>query len=696
MTVQARAMGTPMPRLDGRLKVTGTATYAFEQQVEHPAYLHPLQAGVARGTVTAIDASVAEAVEGVLFVLTHLDTPELADTSDAELAILQSPDVAFRGQLIGVVAAETPEVAREAAALVQVTYDEQPHRTALSWDDPELYVPEQVNPAFPATSEEGDLDAAMAAAAVTVEQTYATPMEHNNPMEPHATVAVWDEDAEVTLTLFDSTQGVHAVRTTLAPVLGLEVEQVRVVSPHVGGGFGSKGMPHAHNVLAALAARRAGGRPVKLALTRQQMFTLAGHRTPTVQRIRLAAGPDGRLVGTGHEVLEHTSRIKEFAEQTALGTRKMYVSPNRRTTHRLAPLDVSVPSWMRAPGEAPGSFALECAVDELAIACGIDPIELRRINEPDRDPENDHPWADRRLLECLDQGAERFGWAARGAGQQRRVTRTGEWLVGIGVAAAAYPYNVMPGSQAKIAFDGSTYVVQIGAADIGTGTWTVLTQVAADALGVPLEAVRVEIGDTDLPMASVAGGSSGLSCWGSTVVATARAFRADHGEHPSPGAQSRGEMPENPDLETHTVHSFGAQFAEVAVHVDTGEVRVPRMLGVFSAGRIINPRTARSQLIGGMTMGLSTALHEHTVMDHQLGHLVTHDLADYHVAAHADIGELEATWLDGDDEHASAMGSRGLGEIGITGAAAAIANAAAHATGIRVRELPLTPEKFLR
>jgi xanthine dehydrogenase YagR molybdenum-binding subunit len=693
MTMQASAMGQPLVRLDGRAKVTGSAPYAYEHPVASPAYLHALLATVARGAVTSIDAAEAEALDGVLLVLTHRNGPPLADTTDGELAILQSGEVAFRGQIIGGVVAETPEIARHAASLVRVTYDVADHDTEVRWDHPDLYEPEQANPASGANSDEGDLEAAMQAAAVSLDQTYTTPMEHNNPLEPHTTVAVWDESAQVRLTLYDSTQGVHQVRTTLAKIFGLEEDQLRVISPHVGGGFGSKGLPHAHNVLAAIAARLVPGRSVKLALTRQQMFTLAGHRTPTIQRVRLASGPDGHLLATAHDVVQHASKVKDFVEQATRGTAKMYTSVNRRTSQRLAPLDVPVESWMRAPGYAPGSFGLEVAMDELADACGLDPIELRRLNEPEVDPETGNPWADRRLLECLDEGARLFGWAGRGAAGGRR---DGEWLVGSGVASSAYPYMAPTGSAATVSFDGVSYAVRIGAADIGTGTWTVLTQVAADALECPVESVRMEIGDTDLPQATVAGDSAGLSAWGSTVVAAARAFRDEHGDAPRPGVEARAETPENPDTEKFTVYSFGAQFVEVRVHQDTGEVRVPRMLGVFSTGRIINPRTARSQLVGGMTMGLSMALHEQTVIDHRLGHLVTHDLADYHIAAHADVVDLEATWLDGVDAHASSMGSRGLGEIGITGAAAAVANGAAHATGIRVRDLPLTPEKFLQ
>jgi xanthine dehydrogenase YagR molybdenum-binding subunit len=339
-------------------------------------------------------------------------------------------------------------------------------------------------------------------------------------------------------------------------------------------------------------------------------------------------------------------------------------------------------------------FAAEVAMDELAVACGLDPIELRVRNEPERDPQSGKPWSHRDLIGCLREGARRFGWAGRDPAPAR--CREDGWLVGTGVASATYPAYRMPGSRATIRYgEDQRYVVRIGAADIGTGTWTALTQIAADALGCPVERVRLEIGDTDLPPATVEGGSSGINCWGSAIVAAVHAFREAHGTDPAQGAEIGAEMPRNPDAERFAMHSFGAQFAEVRVNADTGEIRVPRMLGVFSVGRIINPMTARSQFIGGMTMGLSMALHEESVMDPRYGHVVNHDLAGYHIAAHADVGAIDAVWLDEVDPHSNPMGSRGIGEIGIVGAAAAIANAAYHATGIRVRDLPITPDKLL-
>jgi xanthine dehydrogenase YagR molybdenum-binding subunit len=355
---------------------------------------------------------------------------------------------------------------------------------------------------------------------------------------------------------------------------------------------------------------------------------------------------------------------------------------------------VPVPFWMRAPGECPGTYALEVAMDELAVACGIDPIELRIRNEPDVDPETGHPWSDRRLVECLQSGAERFGWAPRDP--TPGIRRDGEWLVGTGVASAVYPAMIQPGNSARIEHVApGRFAVQIGAVDIGTGTWTALTQIAADALGCDLDAIDLQIGDTDLPAASVEGGSSGISSWGRAIVAAAQQFRHDHGADPAVGVATTADAPENEEAQNYAMYSFGAHFAEARVSRHTGEIRVSRMLGVFSIGRAINPTTLRSQLIGGMTMGLSMALHEESVRDHRFGHVVTQDLASYHISSHADIPDIDAIWLDDVDEHSNPMGSRGAGEIGIVGSPAAVVNAIYHATGVRVRDLPVTCDALL-
>ena len=686
------AIGAPLDRIDGPQKVTGTAPYAYEHRADNPLYLYPLHSDVARGRVARIDAGDAEALPGVIAIISHQNAPTLADARDRELSILQSDEISFRGQYIGAVIAETFEIARHAASLVGVFYDEQPHDAAFSPDRDDLYTPDRLNAGFPTDTEEGDVDEAFSSAAVTLDETYSTPLEHNNPMEPHTTVAVWEAGD---LTLYESTQGAHTTRRTIARLFGLDRGRVRVVALHVGGGFGSKGLPHANTVLAVMAAQMVEGRPIKFALTRQQMFSCVGYRTPTVQRVRLGADESGRLTATSHEVVEQTAKIKEFAEQTAYATRTMYATETRRTTHRLAALDVSVPSWMRAPGEAPGMYALESAMDEMAIKCNLDPIEFRILNEPEDDAETGLPYSSRNLVACLREGAQRFGWEGRDPTPRDR--REGRWLVGTGVASGMYPVFRMPGSKARITCEGNgSYVVEIGATDIGTGTWTALTQIAADALEVSVEDIDLRIGDTDLPSASVAGGSSGITAWGSTIFGAAHAFRGRHGHNPAAGDTAEAGMPDNPDTENYAMHAFGAYFSEARVDEDTGEVRVPRMTGVFAVGNVINAKTARSQFIGGMTMGLGMALHEKSLVDPRFGHVVNHDFAEYHIPTNADVGEMDVSWIDEHDPRVNPMGSKGIGEIGICGSPAAIANAVYHATGVRVRDLPITPDKLLR
>ena len=691
--ITARSMGTAHDRVDGLEKVTGRARYAMEHaadDAESPLTAWLVQSTIAHGRVVRVDASAALDHPGVVHVVDHENAVRLADTDDRELAILQDDRIGLRGQIVAIVIAETPEAAREGARLTQVHQDAEPHHVTLT--GAETYAPEGVNGGHETDFETGDVEAALRDAPVTLDGTYSTPHQHNNPMEPHACTARWDGS---TLTMWDSTQAVHAVANTLAPMLGLDPDQVAVSAPYVGGGFGSKGMPHAPEMAAALAAMAAGGRAVRLAVTRQQMFALTGYRTETVSRLQLGAEPDGRLLAIQHDAVSQTSRIKEFAEQTATAARMMYAAPSRRTTHRVATLDVAVPSWMRAPGEMPGMFALEVAMDELAVACEIDPIELRVRNEPDVDPETGNPWNSRRLVECLQRGAEKFGWAGRPS--QPGTVLDGDWWVGTGVAAATYPTLWMPGNTARVvALDGGRYAVSIGAVDIGTGARTVLTQIAADALEVDPDAVDLSIGDTDQPAATVAGGSAGTGSWGTAIVQTVQQFRGDHGQRPDPGAESTAVSESYPDMENHALHSFGAVFAETRVHRYTGEPRVSRLLGVYSSGRVINPMTARSQFYGGLVMGLSGALLEESARDPRHGHVVTQDLATYHVASHADVRDIEVEWLDEVDHLATPFGGRGIGEIGIVGTAAAVANAAWHATGVRARDLPLTPSTFVR
>jgi xanthine dehydrogenase YagR molybdenum-binding subunit len=681
--------GAGLGRLDGVPKVRGMARYAYEQPVPQPAYLHPVQATIAKGTVVRIDTGAAETLDGVLAVLTHLNAPRLVDTNDHELSVLQSAAVGFRGQFIGAVVAESSEIARHAAGLVEVEYAPTPHDSAFSVGEHDDVLPDRA-PDLARQVSEAEIEAALAAAPTTVDQTYTTPPEYNVPMEPHTSVAIWNGRI---LTMYESTQGVHSVRAALAPLFGLEPDQVRVISPYVGGGFGSKLEVHAQAVLAAMAARELPGRAVKVALTRQQMFSLSGYRPPTIQHVRLGADLDGTLTAVAVDVVEQSSRTKEFIEGSDGPARMMYAAPQRRTTNRPVVLDVPVPTWMRAPGRCPGMFGLEVAMDELAVACAVDPIALRVRNEPQVDPETGQPHAFRHLLDCLQLGAERFGWEHRDPKPRTRLQHG--WWSGMGVASATYPDWREPDNTARIRFEADgTYAVQIAAAEIGTGSRTVLTQIAAEALGCPAQCVQMEIGDSDLPRASNAGGSFGTISWGAAIVAAAEAFRDQHGADPQPGAETEAQAPEVTE-DDRSRHSFGAQFAEVRINADTGEIRVSRMLGVFSVGRVINPMTARSQFIGGMTMGIGMALHERGVMDPRFGTIVNHDFADYHIPTCADIEDLDAIWLKEHVAPSGVRGARGLGEIGIVGAAAAIANAAYHATGVRARNLPLTPDTFL-
>jgi xanthine dehydrogenase YagR molybdenum-binding subunit len=688
-----RAIGAAVDRLEGREKVTGQAKYAYEYRQDEVAYAAIIQSTIGKGSIRGVDARAALELPGVLAVLWHENAPRLHEVSDAELEILQSDRVAYRGQIIGAVIADSYETARQAERLVRVEYGAEPHDVLLRADHPGLYTPEKVNPNYPAVTADGDFAEAFAAAEVKIDCTYETPAEHNNPMEPHATLAIWQQGQ---ITLYDSNQGVTNVQQTVARAFGLEASAVRVIAPHVGGGFGSKGTPRPHVILAVMCSQVVG-RPVKLAVTRQQMFDVTGYRTPTIQRMRLGADRDGRLTAICHDVIIQSSTIREFAEQAALPSRMMYAGENRRTTHRLARLDLPTPSWMRAPGETPGMYALESAMDELAIACGIDPVELRIRNDPEVDPETGHRFSSRNLVACLRDGAERFGWSSRDP--EPAVRRDGRWLIGTGVASSTYPARRRPSTAVARYDPNGGYTIEIAAADIGTGARTALAQIAADALDVPLEQIDMQVGDSSFGPAQIAGGSMGNASWGSAVVKACRELRARMAEEGSEGPlwvqADTSEEVEGANQEPLAKHGFGAQFVEVWVDVDTGEVRVPRALGVFAVGRIINAKTARSQLIGGMTMGIGMALHEESILDLEFGDYLNHDLAGYHVPTNPDIEDIEAVWLDEDDPHVNPMGAKGIGEIGIVGTAAAVASAVYHATAVRIRDLPIRPDKLL-
>ncbi|MFH8983631.1 xanthine dehydrogenase family protein molybdopterin-binding subunit [Streptomyces varsoviensis] len=690
------ALGAPAVRLEGMAKVTGTARYAFEHTPAGAAYAWPVAATVPCGRVTEVHVNEALSEPGAVAVLTHVNAPRLGECEDPILWVLQDDRVPHRGWCVALAVADTPEAACAMAAAVRVEYETWEPDTVLTADHPGLYACEEANGGAVGSRERGDFDASYGSAPVRIDATYTMGALHNHPMEPHAATAEWQGGA---LTVHDSSQGATTVQRMLAPLFGLEEERVTVISEHVGGGFGAKGTPRPQVVLAAMAARHTG-RPVKLALPRAHMACAVGHRAPTIQRVRLGAGEDGVITALAHEVVTQTSKVKEFVEQAAVPARTMYTSPNSRTTHRVAALDVPTPSWMRAPGEASGMYALESAMDELAERAGLDPVELRVRNEPEVEPDSGKPFSSRQLIAALREGARRFGWYERDPRPRSR--REGRLLIGTGVASSTYPV-LMTASRAEARTEpGDVFRVRVNATDIGTGARTVLAQVAADALDVPLDRVSIDIGSSSLPAAPLAGGSSGTASWGWAVDKACRALRARldefGGEVPAAGltavADTSAEL-EKEAASPYAKHSFGAQFAEVQVDVDSGEARVRRLLGVFAAGRILNSRTAHSQFIGGMTMGLGMALLEGSTLDPVFGDFAERDLASYHVPACADLPRMEAHWLDEDDGRLNPMGSKGIGEIGIVGTAAAIGNAVYHATGVRFRELPLHPDRIL-
>ncbi|MEV5181048.1 xanthine dehydrogenase family protein molybdopterin-binding subunit [Streptomyces werraensis] len=691
-------IGTAHTRVEGRDKVTGAARYGGDIPFAGLAHGMLVLSTVARGRIRSVDTGPVLAMPGVLTVLHHGNAPRLNSDyvgilgvpPDPTAVVFQHDRVPHAGWPVALVVAETPEQARAAADALTVRYEEEPHDVALSADRPDAYA---ADGHMPGTTEKGDLEAELAASAHVVDAEYTTPEEHHAMMEPHVATAWWDGGR---LDVVDSDQGITWVADELARMFSLDASAVRVRSEHVGGGFGSKGV-RAPQVAAAMAAAELG-RPVRVSLTRRQMFSVTGYRSPTVQRVRLGAGPDGRLRALEHTSLNQTSTVYEFVEPGAGVARTMYDAAAHRTENRVVRLDVPSPTWMRAPGEAPGSFALECALDELAEKCGVDPIELRLRNEPQTGPVSGLPFAGRNVAACFREGARRFGWDARDP--RPGVRRDGRWLVGTGTAAASFPAGTLPSTAAVTAEADGGFTVRISASDIGTGARTALTLIAADALRVPSERIDVRLGDSDFGPSGIAAGSMGTRSWGWAVAAAAEELR----ERLVPGVEL---PPEGITVRSDTTaaiaalaakerHTWGAQFAEVAVDVTTGETRVRRMLGVFAAGRIVNPLTARNQLVGGMIWGISMALHEEAVRDPASGALYGADLAGYHVATHADVPpEVEAAWVD-DHDPDDPVGIKGIGEVGIVGAAAAVANAVWHATGVRHRGLPIRPDRVLR
>ncbi|HEY9228211.1 MAG TPA: xanthine dehydrogenase family protein molybdopterin-binding subunit [Gemmatimonadaceae bacterium] len=696
-------IGDPINRVDGPLKVTGRATYAGEYwDVGQPLYGYIVGATIGRGRIGSIDTEGAEKAPGVRLVMTHRNAPkqgqpDLSVESEYSRALpmLRGPEVQHFGDPVAFVVAETFEQARAAANMVRVEY------SAVSGDFDfaarleENYAPKVVNAELPTDTSVGDIEEGMRNAAVTIDQVYTTPYQFSQAMETHTCMATWDGDH---LTAYFSSQIISEALTAISSTVGIDKKNIHLISAYVGGGFGSKLGIHAETILAVLAAREVK-QPVKVTLTRQQVFSNVGLRPATHQRVRLGADRNGRLVAIGHEVIMPTSPFWEYAEQTAATTRSLYAAPNRLTRHRLTKLDLPRGEDVRAPGDAPGLLAVEAAMDELADALDMDPVELRILNEPKLDPERGVPFSDRRLLDCLREGSRRFGWERRRA--RPASVREGRVLVGYGMSAGIRGHFQMPAkARVRMMPDGFA-VVEMDMTDIGTGTYTVVTQVAAEALELPVDRVRVELGNSNYPPSAGSGGSWGAS---NSAIAVHRACialreRLDGSPGiPPEGVEAEGEcviMKAEPNYQANSINTYGAFFTEVGVDVDTAEIRLRRMLGVFCAGRIMNAKTARSQLIGAMIFGLGNALHEEGVLDLRSGAFANRDFAQYLLPVHADVPNVDAVILDGYDDKANILGVKGLGELGVCGAGASVANAVFNATGVRVREYPITIEKVL-
>jgi xanthine dehydrogenase YagR molybdenum-binding subunit len=737
-----KAVGQPVSRVDGPLKVTGHARYAAEFDLPDLLHAALVLSTVPKGRIKAIEAEAARRAPGVHAVITHENAPRLpynrmpqrpqvdAQSGD-QLQVFQGAEIHFNGQPVAVVVAETLEQAIHAADLVAVTYDEDAART--TFDIAEGKPPSRGNEKAgrPAETHIGDADAAFAAAPVKVEAIYTQPREHHNAIEPHATIAVWDSDF---LTLYDKTQWVDNDRKEIAHVFGIPEESIRVVSPFVGGAFGSGLRTWPHVTVAVLAAKVVG-RPVRVELTRRELYTSVGFRPHTEQRVALGAEQDGTLTAIIQEAWGQVSEYEEYAEVTLDPARNTYACPNVRTRYRLVEMNTNSPCPMRGPGVATGLLAHETAMDELAVALGMDPIALRLKNYAEKDQHKDLPWSSKELRECYRVGAERFGWAQRNP-EPRSMREDGQ-LVGYGMATAAYPSHRSKASAKVTLFSDGTALVRSAASDMGPGTYTSITQVAADALGLPMEAVRFELGDTDMPFAPVHGGSITLASVGTAVEAACQTLlddlssvvRADQSgpfaslsaedlEWRDGGAARRGGGEQVPfamllrglhldevigngqsapgdESKNYSSSAFGAVFVEVRVDPDLGTVRVHRIIGAYDIGRVVNPKTAHSQCIGGMVGALGMALLEQADWDERFGRVMNSNLAEYLVPVCADVRELDAIFVESEDKLFNPLGVKGVAELGICGVAPAIGNAVYHATGRRIRDFPILPEKLL-
>jgi xanthine dehydrogenase YagR molybdenum-binding subunit len=716
---QLKVIGKPTRRIDGALKTTGTAPYAYERHdaVKDPAYGVIVGSAIAKGRIVSMDQRAAQAAPGVLAIVTWRNAGKLGKGDKNTARLLGGPEIEHYHQAVAVVVAQSFEQARDAAALLRIDYAREPGQFDLAAAKDGAPLTRQTDQTGPPLSQVGDFEAAFAAAPLQLDATYTTPDHSHAMMEPHASIASWEDDH---LTLWTSSQMIAWGVGDVAKTLGLPKKNVRLVSPFIGGGFGGKLFVRSDAVLAALGAK-AVGRPVKVALARPQIFNNATHRPATIQRIRIGTDRAGRITAIGHE--SWSGDLPGGNPETAVNqTRLLYAGANRLTAMRLAELDLPEGNSMRAPGEASGLMALEIAIDEAAEKAGIDPVAFRVINDTLVDPEKPgRPFSQRQLVRCLQLGAERFGWSRRRA--TPGATREGGWLIGHGVAAALRN-NLSMKSKARVKLDGQGIVtVETDMTDIGTGSYTIIAQTAAETLGVTLDRVVVRLGDSDYPVSAGSGGQFGANNSTAGVYAACMKLRdavakkaglapdqahfADGrvsaggraltlGEAAGPDGLMAEDGIEYGDLDKKYQQStFGAHFVEVAVDAATGEIRVRRMLAVCASGRILNPLSARSQVIGAMTMGVGAALMEELVVDKRQGFFVNHDLAGYEVPVHADIPHQDVIFLDEPDPVSSPMKAKGVGELGLCGVAAAVANAVYNATGARVRDYPITLDKLI-
>jgi xanthine dehydrogenase YagR molybdenum-binding subunit len=732
-------IGQPLTRRDGALKVRGEAHFAADNDLPGMLYAVIATSSIARGRVTFLDVDTAKRHPGVVDVMTPAHKPALADNPDAKtnplmfrMDLLQNDRVRYANQAIAVVIAETLEAATEGATLLSPRYEVEPARIGL--DAAESFVPPAVGVGNPSVVTHGDAAAALAGAATKIEATYETPRQYHNAMEPHSIVVAWDGNR---LSVDMPTQGLVMTRARIAGLFGIAPADIQIRSPFLGGGFGSKGSAAGPQMLGIMAAKLVG-RPVKLVLRRDQMYGPVGHRSPTRQTMRIGTDHDGQIVAITHHAKIATSTYDDFYEPAANASDALYASPAIAVSHEAVRIDTGTPMFMRAPGEAPGSMALENAIDEAAWACRMDPLEFRLKNYAEIEPITGKPFSSKKLRECYTQAAERFGWSKRPL-EPRQMRDKDGLLVGWGVGTAIFPALMfMAEARAVIHSDGSG-LVECGTHDMGQGAWTAFTQIAADGLALDLDGVEFKAGTSDLPDGGIAGGSAHTATAGAAIAdagaaAIAKLIELATGDERSPlfGAGNAGVIAQSGRLHrrddetrsesysdiinraglkevegrgkgvmdpaaqsTYAMHAHGAVFAEVKVDPDLGQIRATRLVGAFAAGRIINPRMVQSQLNGGMIWGLSFALHEEAIMDRRSGRTLNANLAEYHIPVNADVPPLEVITVDEHDPHVNALGIKGVGEIGITGSAGAIANAVWHATGVRVRRFPIRIEDIL-